>query len=69
MMNAKFVRADINADEFGRYGLKVTKPCGEVKSYDSIFSDIAEAEELCKRINSLSVSECHIDDIIEDSIG
>ena len=41
-------------------------PSGQVRRIDSIVFDRDSIEALCERMNRLGVSECHVDEIIED---
>ncbi len=67
-MAEAFSRANVSQSRDGGFGLRITLRSGEEKEYPSLFVSRAEAERLCERINRLGVSECHIYDVIEDSL-
>lgn len=53
----------------GEYSLKVTKGDGTFKLYPRVTTDEDSIRLLAHRINTLDVSEVHIDDILEDFLG
>ncbi len=65
-MKSRFVRGEAETDDLGKVWLRIISVSDGEKEYLLPNSSIEEARELCNRINLLSVSECNIDDIIDD---
>lgn len=68
VMLKEFVKSKVIGDAKDGYGLLITLPSGENVKYNSLFFKSEKSEKLCRLINCLGVSECHIYDIIEDSL-
>lgn len=68
-MTEYFVRSRIVDEGDGRFGLSVITPRTGELYFTSLFSNEKDALDFSERINSLSVSEYHIADIIEDYLG
>ena len=67
-MLKEFVRSKVIGDAKHGYGLLITLPSGDDVKYNSLFFKLEKSEKLCRLINRLGVSECHIYDVIEDSL-
>ena len=68
-MTEIFVRSKIVDEGDGSFGLSVITPRSDELYFPSLFSNERDALEFSEKINSLSVSEYHIADIIEDYLG
>lgn len=67
-MLKEFVKSKVIGDSKDGYGLLITLPSGENVKYNSLFLKLEKSEKLCRLINRLGVSECHVADIIEDAL-
>ena len=65
-MTYDYITCRVTGNREVGFGLEVTLPSGELKNFNSLSFDLGEVESLCKRINLLGVSECHLCEILED---
>ncbi len=65
-MPDKYVKAKPQRNGRGQFDLKLICPSGKERIVPDICKDSTDAQYYCDKINRNSVSDCHIDDVVED---
>ena len=65
-MNIECVDLSLIDEGKSGFGILVKLPSGAVKVLHSVSTHRSEVIRICKTVNRLGVSECHVCDVIED---